>query len=132
MSINSLHSHLDLLSLQRCLFLQTLASNLYLALQVASHSMCLILLAVDTRLNTLRFMGLLMLEILEFQYYLICFYQAKDLLCLFFLFLVICNSFFMISVVKENTRVKLTLAIPARTLITLAKRNDRYSSTCYG
>ena len=83
--------------------------------------MCLILLAVDTRLNTLRFMGLLMLEILEFQYYLICFYQAKDLLCLFFLFLVICNSFFMISVVKENTRVKLTLAIPAGTLIHLQK-----------
>ena len=43
------------------------------------------------------------------------------LLCFFFLFLVISNSFFIIPVVTENTKVKLALAIPAGTPITLAK-----------
>ena len=47
-----------------------------------------------------------MLEILEFQ----C--------CLF---LIIFNSFFIIPVVKENARLKLALAIPAGTPITLVK-----------
>ena len=39
----------------------------------------------------------------------------------FFLFLVISKTFFIIPVAKENTRVKLTLAIPAGTPITFAK-----------
>ena len=43
------------------------------------------------------------------------------LLCLFSLFLVVLNNFFIIPVVKENTRVKLALAIPAGAPITLAK-----------
>ena len=47
--------------------------------------------------------------------------STRILLCLFFLFLVICNNFFIIHVVKENTIVKLTLAIPAGAPITLAK-----------
>ena len=42
-------------------------------------------------------------------------------LCFFFLFLMIFNNFFIIPVVKENTRVKLALAIPTGTPITLAK-----------
>ena len=41
------------------------------------------------------------------------------LLCIF---LVIFKTFFVIPVVKENTRVKLALAIPAGTLITLEKK----------
>ena len=38
LSVNSLHSHLHLLFFQRCLLLQTLASNLYLHLHVSCHS----------------------------------------------------------------------------------------------
>ena len=41
---------------QRCLLLQTLASDLHLHLQVSCHSMCLVSLVLDTRLNTLTFM----------------------------------------------------------------------------
>ena len=41
------------------------------------------------------------------------------LLCIF---LVIFKTFFVIPVVKENTRVTLALAIPAGTLITLEKK----------
>ena len=41
------------------------------------------------------------------------------LLCFFFFFLVIFNNFFIISVVKENTRVKLALAIPVGAPITV-------------
>ena len=47
------------------------------------------------------------------------------LLCLFVLFLVIFNSFYIIYFVKENTRVK--LAIPTETAVTHAKE---YSSSC--
>ena len=43
------------------------------------------------------------------------------LLCLFFFFLVTFNSFFIIPVVKENARIKLALANPVRTPITLVK-----------
>ena len=44
------------------------------------------------------------------------------LLCFFFLFLVIFNKFFIIPVLKENTRLKLALAIPTETSITLVKK----------
>ena len=47
--------------------------------------------------------------------------STRILLSFFFLFLVILNNFFIIPVVKENTRVKLALAIPTGTPITLAK-----------
>ena len=43
------------------------------------------------------------------------------LLCFFFFFLVICNNFYIIPVVKENTRVKIALANPAAIPITLVK-----------
>ena len=43
------------------------------------------------------------------------------LLYFFFLFLVILNIFFIIPVVKENTRLKLALAIPTGAAIILAK-----------
>ena len=43
------------------------------------------------------------------------------LLCLFFLFLLISNSFFIIPVYEENTRLKLPLAIPIGTPTTLVK-----------
>ena len=55
LSINFLHSHLHLPSFQRCLLLQTLASNLHLHLNVLCHSMCLVSLVLDIRLNTLTF-----------------------------------------------------------------------------
>ena len=41
------------------------------------------------------------------------------LLCFFFLFLVVFNSFFMIPVEIENTRLKLALAIPTGAPITV-------------
>ena len=41
--------------------------------------------------------------------------------CFFFLFLIILSSLFIIPVVKENTKVKLALAVPAATPITLVK-----------
>ena len=55
LSINSLHSHLHLSTFQRCLLLQTLASNLDLHLHASCHSKCLVSLALDIRLNTLTF-----------------------------------------------------------------------------
>ena len=42
------------------------------------------------------------------------------LLCFFFLFLVVFNSFFMISVEIENARLKLVLTIPTGTPMTAA------------
>ena len=41
--------------------------------------------------------------------------------CFFFVFLLISNNFFIISVVKENTRVKLAFAIPTGTPTMLVK-----------
>ena len=49
LSINYLHSHLSLSLFQRCLLLQTLASNLYLHLHVSCHSMCLVSLVLDIK-----------------------------------------------------------------------------------
>ena len=43
------------------------------------------------------------------------------LLCFFFLFLIIFNNVFMVPVVKENTELKLALAIPTGVLIILVK-----------
>ena len=64
-----------------------------------------------------------MLKILQFQCYLIYFLASiKILLCFFFLFLVMLNKFFSIPVTKKNARVKLALAIPAGTPITLSKK----------
>ena len=56
-----------------------------------------------------------MLETLIFQCYLICF------IVFLLFFFVTFNSFFIIDVVKENTKVKLALAIPAGIDITLVK-----------
>ena len=47
--------------------------------------------------------------------------SIRILLHLFFLFLVISNTFFIIPVVRENTRVKVALAISSVTQITLSK-----------
>ena len=47
--------------------------------------------------------------------------STRILFCFFFLFLVICKHFFIFLVAKENTRVKLALAIRAGAPITLAK-----------
>ena len=58
LSINFLHSHLHLSLFQRCLLLQTHASNLHLHLQVSCHSMCLVSLVLEIRVNTLKFMFL--------------------------------------------------------------------------
>ena len=43
------------------------------------------------------------------------------ILCFFFLFLVIFNSFFIIPVVKENIKLKLALGIPTGTPKSLVK-----------
>ena len=45
--------------------------------------------------------------------------KIKILLCFFFLFLVIFNNFFIIPIVKENTRLKLALVTLAGTPIAL-------------
>ena len=55
LSINSLHSHRYLSLFQRCLLLQTIASNLHLHLQVSCHFICLVSLVLDIKLNTLTF-----------------------------------------------------------------------------
>ena len=47
--------------------------------------------------------------------------SIRILLCLFFLFPVMLNIFFVIPVIKGNKRVKLALAIPAETHVTLGK-----------
>ena len=44
------------------------------------------------------------------------------LLCFFILFLFIFRTFFIIPLINENARVKLTLAIPAGAPITLIKK----------
>ena len=59
LSINSLHSHLDLSLFQRCLLLETLASNLHLHLQVSCHFISRFSFVLDIRLNNLIFMFLL-------------------------------------------------------------------------
>ena len=55
LSINSLHSHLHLSSLQRCLLLQILLFNLHLYLEVSCHFICLVSFVLDIRLKTLTF-----------------------------------------------------------------------------
>ena len=55
LSINSLHSHLHLFLFQRCLLFQTIASNLQLHLNVSCHSINLVSLVLDIKLNTLTF-----------------------------------------------------------------------------
>ena len=45
--------------------------------------------------------------------------NTTNLLCFFFLFLVVFNIFFTISVEIENARLKLVLAIPIGDLITV-------------
>ena len=55
LSINSLHSHLHLSLLHLLLLLQTLSSSLHLHLEVSCHSICIVSLFLDIRLNTLRF-----------------------------------------------------------------------------
>ena len=47
--------------------------------------------------------------------------NKKVLLCFFFLFLTICNNFFIISVVKQSIKLKLALTIYTGTPITLTK-----------
>ena len=56
LSINSLQSHRHLSSSHLCLLFQTLESNLHLHLQVLCHSISLVSLVLDVRLNTLTFM----------------------------------------------------------------------------
>ena len=58
LSINSLYPDIHLSSFRLCLMLQTLASNLHLHLQVSYHSICLVSLVLDIRLNTLTFVSL--------------------------------------------------------------------------
>ena len=55
LSTNSLHSHLHLFLFQRCLLLQTITSNLHLQLHFSCHSINLVSLVLEIRLNTLTF-----------------------------------------------------------------------------
>ena len=75
LSINYLHSHLHLSSFQRCLLLQTLASNLHLHLHVSCDSLCLVSLVLDIRLNTLTFKFLTTSETHSFAYVLLMLMQ---------------------------------------------------------
>ena len=59
LSINSLHSHLHLHIFQHCLLLKTLASSRHVHLEVSCHSIYLVSLILDIRLNTLTFMLLI-------------------------------------------------------------------------
>ena len=68
LSINSLSSHLHLSPFQRGLLLQTPASYLHLHLHVSCHSMCLVSLVLDIRLNTLTFKFLATLGTRSFSY----------------------------------------------------------------
>ena len=43
---------------------------------------------------------------------------------------IFCYFLFIIPVAKENTRLKLAIAIPTETPITAVKRNNGYSCTC--
>ena len=57
-----------------------------------------------------------MLEMLDSRYLLIYFQQTQKSYCISsFLFLFISNTFFILPVVKENTRVNPALSIPAGT-----------------
>ena len=49
------------------------------------------------------------------------YWGIRALICLFFSFLVIFNSFVVIAVVKENTRLNIALVIPTGTPIKLVK-----------
>ena len=75
LSINHLHSHLDLSSFHLCLLLQTLASNLHLHLQVLCHSVYLVSLVLDIRLNTLTLMFLITSGTHNFAYELLILLQ---------------------------------------------------------
>ena len=57
-----------------------------------------------------------MLEMLEFELlsFNLLLARPTNLLCFFFLFLVICKIFFIILVVKENARLKIRLDIPSK------------------
>ena len=55
LSISSLYLHLHLSSFQRFLLLQTLVTNLHLHLHVSFHSICMVSLVLDIRLNTFTF-----------------------------------------------------------------------------
>ena len=58
-----------------------------------------------------------MLQIFYFLYNLTC---ITVLLCFFFLFIVVFNTFFTISVEIENSRLKLAFTIPTGAPITVA------------
>ena len=58
-SINSLHSHLHLSSLNLCLLLQTFALNPHMHLQVSCHIICLVFFILGIKLNTFTFMFLM-------------------------------------------------------------------------
>ena len=55
LSIIYFYSHLDLSLFRCCLLLQALLFSLHLHLHVSSHSMCIVSLVLDIRLNTLTF-----------------------------------------------------------------------------
>ena len=75
LSITFFHSHLYLSSFQRCLLLQTLASNLHLHLHISCHSMRLVSLVLDIRLNILTSKFLTTSETHSFAYGLLIFLQ---------------------------------------------------------
>ena len=68
LSINSLYSHLHLFLFQRCLLLQTIASNLHLHLHFSYHSINLVSLVYDIKLNTLTFKSFIRLGTQIFEY----------------------------------------------------------------
>ena len=68
---NSLHSHLHLSLLNICQLLQTPALNLHMHLQVSCHTIYLVSLVIDIKLNTFTFRFLMTSEhkFLRMDYY---------------------------------------------------------------
>ena len=77
LSINSLHLHLHLFLFHCYLLLQTIASNLYLHLRFSCHSINLVSLVFDIRLNTLTSKSFITsgkLLHMDYEYYYNCCY----------------------------------------------------------
>ena len=68
LSINSLHLHLHLFLFQRCLLLQIFSLHLDSHLHVSCHSINLVSLVLDIRLNALTFIFFIMFGTQIFTY----------------------------------------------------------------
>ena len=77
LSINYLHLHQHLLSFQRCLLLQTFASDLHLHLHILCHFICIVSLVLDIILNTLTFKSFTTSGTHIFEYRSLIYYNCR-------------------------------------------------------